>query len=315
MTRATAPSRRLGGVALAGSLLALVPLAQTISSPKEPVIVTGSGKVRPANSVVRPWREPLHWAAVEDLDGVPIPLRQEIAAVRKAWIAADAAQREAKDSSEAWPADDRAPSLRRARVPDRGRLGSLELWWLSGPLGGELRSMLWLRDGETGERTTRPADLRSPGDALNAHELWVGDLELDGELELVLRVRSDEQLVFRESFLAVNDDLDVSEELTWAPLEIDAHLAANYRWMLRRELRPTGSLGLIATTWLVDLDGERRALPCAVADLMRNERAGAHRPYELAGVDWAPGFELARFVATGSALLERDAAYFGDPLR
>ena len=37
--------------------------------------------------------------------------------------------------------------------------------------------------------------------------------------------------------------------------------------------------------------------------------------YELAGVDWSPGFELARFVATGSALLERDAAYFGDPLR
>lgn len=315
MTRASAPSRRLGRVALAGSLLALVPLAQTFSSPKEPVIVTGSGKVRPANSVVRPWREPLHWAAVGSLEAVPIPLRQEIAAVRKAWVAADASQREGAAPGDEWLAEDRAPSLRRARVADRGRLGSLELWWLSGPLGDELRSVLWLRDGETGERTTQPADLRSPGDALNAHELWMGDLELDGAFELVLRVRSDEGLVFRESFLEPGEDLNLTTELTWAPLEVDAHLAANYRWMLRRELRPTGSLGLIATTWLVDLDGERRALPCAVADLLRTERDGVRGPYELAGVDWAPGFELARFVATGSALLERDAAYFGDPLR
>lgn len=315
MTRASAPSRRLGGVALAGSLLALVPLTQTFSSPDESEFVLGSGRGRLANSVMRPWREPLHWAAVGSLEAAPIPLRQEIAAVRKAWVTADNSQRGGAAPGDEWLAEDRAPSLRRARVPDRGRLGSLELWWLSGPLGDELRSVLWLRDGETGERTTQPADLRSPGGALNAHELWMGDLELDGDFELILRVRSDEGLVFRESFLEPGEDLNVTTELTWAPLEIDAHLASNYRWMLRRELRPTGSLGLIATTWLVDLDGERRALPCAVADLLRNERAGVHRPYELAGVDWAPGFELARFVATGSALLERDAAYFGDPLR
>lgn len=315
MSRALAPSRRLGGVALAGGLCALVPVLQTFTPPKGQVIVTGAGASGQALTSVQPWREPLHWAAVDDLDAVPIPLRQEIAAVRKTWVTADAARPGAPETDAEWPAEERAPSLRRARVPDRGRLGSLELWWLSGPLGDELRSVLWLRDGETGERTTLPADLRSPGDELNSHELWMGDLELDGELELVLRVRSDEGLVFRESFLQVDDELNATAELSWAPLEVDAHLAANYRWMLRRELRPTGSLGLIATTWLVDLDGERRALPCAVADLLRTERDGVRGPYELAGVDWSPGFELARFVATGSALLERDAAYFGDPLR
>lgn len=303
MTRTLAPLRGLGGLACFGSLLALLPALQTQRPPKDPVNSTGSfvlgpgtsGSARPA---VQPWREPLHWAEVGNYEtGVPIPLRQEIAAVHQAWGEGES-----------------QPLLRRARVPDRGRLGRLELWWLSGVLGGDLRSVLWLRDADTGERTTRPADLRSQDAGFESHQLWMGDLELDGELELVLRVQQPDGLLSRESFLAVEEDLNLFEELVWAPQVVEPRLAENYRWMLRRELQPTGSQGLIATTWLVDLDGARRALPCAVADLLRSEREGGSGAFELAGVDWAPGFELERFVATGSALLERGARDFGDPL-
>jgi hypothetical protein len=277
----------------AGSLEALRPPIGTAAGGAEPK------REWPAVSALRPWRSELHWVEVEDVQTeAATPLRQELAAALTSWRNDDASG---------------IGRLRRARVPVRGALGPLELWWLTGAFDSAERSLLWLRNADTGERTSQPYDFLPREGA--AHHLAFGDLDLDGQVELLFEVSDDQGAPLRELYLAVDADLEPTPLLDWRPLGLDPQLASTYRWQLQRELRPVSAQGLIVTTWLVDLEGRRRPIACAVADLERPVREDGSGAFELAGVDWAPGFELERFVATGSALLERDAAYFGDPLR